>query len=154
MVVEVATSQSLEDLHHKCLRYLNESTNVLVVIAVKLYPAEHFVDRVMLAMMYFRNTDNRPVLAPTTAVSFGPAAMPLMLADTVMQVAHASGISGFVQGRDSMIPCDRAGIDEYLLTISHHLLLAINDEGGLVAPHHFDASDLIIDLFHIQQSIL
>jgi hypothetical protein len=153
MVVEIAISQTLEDLHHKCLRYLNESSNVLVAIAVKVFAADNFVDRVLLAMVYIRNADGQRVEVPETAVSFGPAVMSLTLTNRVMQVTHVAGVSGFVEGKDPLIPCDRPGIEQYLLTINHQLLLAINDEGGDVAPHHVNAPDLVMDLYHVLKSL-
>jgi hypothetical protein len=70
-----------------------------------------------------------------------------------MQITHAEEVSGFVEGRESLIPCDRPGIEQYFLTISHYVLLATNDEGGEVVPHRAAAPDLVIDLYHVQRPL-
>jgi hypothetical protein len=149
IVIEVAKMQSLAALHRKSLRYLNESSNVLVVIAIKVYH-----NLAMLALVYHRSADgSTPVHAPTTAVSFGYS--PPMSTRTAANAFRTTGrrVSGYVEGQAPLIPCDHAGIPQYQLRVDHRLALATNDAGGEVAPEHQDAPDLVFELFDARRSL-
>lgn len=146
LVVEVAMSQTFRALHHKANRYFDESPNVLVAIAVKAYSR----NQVLLALVYERSSGSS---APTTAVSFGARPMPAELAHEVMATTGAAQVTGYVEGHNPLIPCDRYGIQQYLLRIDHRLALAINDTGRQVAPEHENAPELVFDLFEIQESL-
>jgi hypothetical protein len=158
-VVEVAVLQNFEALHHKCCRYLNDSDNVMAVLGVKLFHPEGSDPRndAMLALLYTRGCDStdrdRRESIPTAAVSFGPGCMSSLLAGQISEVI-GSGVTGYVEGADPLVPCNRAKLAPYLLRISRNLLLTATNEIGAVPSEFADAPDLTIDLFEILEYLL
>jgi hypothetical protein len=92
------------------------------------------------------------VVSPTTAVAFGPGILLAHAKHEVLHFTHCTHVSGYVEGNSPLVPCDHNGIDQYILTIDHRLLLATDNEGTVLAPSHLNAPDLNIDLYDVQVS--
>jgi hypothetical protein len=152
MGVEVAISQHLEALHHKCCRYLNETDNVLVVVAVKVFLDEDVPNAYMVAFVYLRHPDGARVEAPVTAIAFGSLVLPAVLRDEVLAETQVAAVTGYVEGIDPLVPCNQRNIPAYQLRIDHGLLLAVDLAGNVIAPEHENAPDLFIDLFLLQRT--
>ena len=105
----------------------------------------------MVAFVYIRNQDRtRGVEAPVFAISFGAQLLPGILRQEVLHETHVVAVTGYVEGENPLVPCDRPNIPEYQLRIDHRLLLAIDREGHVLAAEHENAPDLFIDLFLLQ----
>lgn len=155
VVVEVGDSQNVESLHHKACRYLHESDNILIVVVVKVYEREG--NGAMVVLVYHRNHD-AVVTVPVEGVSFGTIALRAELVQELIEMTHIPlhRLRGWYEGNvGDNTPCTELDMDTYRLMLPHHLVLAVNVEGGEVAPEYRDnAQDWSIDLYTLQTDLV
>ncbi len=161
VIVEVGNTQTLPSLCEKAESYIRQSTNIMLVCAVKIYR-----NRALLFLLYQRPPEyfgmripsNVP-LTPILAISFGPVAM---TAEQIEEFAMSTGmprdgLRGFydVHERFSIhdLPCAGRNQAPYMVRLPHYLLFS-KDDFGTVDREYSAYGDLEFDLFQLQGSII
>ncbi|CAG8517901.1 3503_t:CDS:1 [Paraglomus brasilianum] len=163
IIIEVAKSETLSSLNDLAPDYFSASTQIY--LAIKIFPRRQDSTAAMLAILYLRNNQvpnqaanvpNPPpnispmiVMAntiPNIAISFGTAPINYQRAAFIKNTGIRNDrLTGFVQSND--IPCTRAGMQNYQITIPANLLFPGGVPVGV--PNNF-----VIDLWEVQQNAL
>jgi hypothetical protein len=168
IIIEVAKSETLSSLNNLAPDYFSASTqtnSTQIFMAIKIFPRRQDSTAAMLAIIYLRNNqvpnpaanvqnpppNIPPMIAmantiPNIAISFGTAPLNYQRAAFINNTGIRNDrLTGFVQSND--IPCTRAGMQNYQITIPANLLFPGDVPVGV--PNNF-----VIDLWKVQQNAL
>ncbi|CAB4393179.1 unnamed protein product [Rhizophagus irregularis] len=171
IIIEVAKTETLTSLNDLAPDYFSASVrytqtnSATVYLGVKMFPRRQDSTAAMLAILYLRNNqvpnpaanapnpppNTPPMIAmantiPNLAISFGTAPINYQRTAFVNNTGIRNDrLTGYIQNND--IPCTRAGMQNYQLTIPANLLFP----GGVPVGV---PNNLVIDLWWLQNKIL
>ncbi|KAF9079298.1 hypothetical protein BGX27_006644, partial [Mortierella sp. AM989] len=92
VIVEVATSQSLNDVHAKVAHWFSLRTTIQLCLIMKIWRPRGDNTLAMVALQYHR-ANNNPLI-PTTAISFGTAALDHQALQALQGIMAGNQVTG------------------------------------------------------------
>ncbi|CAG8783563.1 25126_t:CDS:2, partial [Dentiscutata erythropus] len=117
IMVEIASTESLNHVHEKVAIYFSQRTTIQIYIAIKIFPPHLNGTFALLALLYLRNSSTPSI--PLIAKSFGTAPLHNMTQMYLQDTLHVQNNSGVEFGE---VPCDDANIPQYQIDIPTALL--------------------------------
>ncbi|KAF9090481.1 hypothetical protein BGX27_002252, partial [Mortierella sp. AM989] len=124
MIVEIATSQGLSGVHAKVAHWFPPRTTIQLCLIIKIWRPRGYNTLAMVVLRYHR-TNNNPLI-PTTAISFGTAALDHQALQVLQGVVAGNQVTGV---GFCGVPCSEAAIPVYQMTLPAALIYNGDPQG-------------------------